>query len=80
MKVHERDKMYMGVLVPTDYRIARLACALDTEQDPEMWSCTVIGQELPGGAVVGTTLDFDETEDFEVEINQWATNNDYNIV
>lgn len=66
--------------MPTDYRIGRLTCNLDLEQDPAIWTCNIIGQELPSGEVVGGNINFEAGDTLDGPMDSWAEDNDYTLV
>lgn len=66
--------------MPTDFRLARLQCNLDIEQDPEVWSCSWIGTERPSGNFVGHTEAVAIGDPVDEEIDNWATDNEYTLL
>lgn len=66
--------------MPSDYRLARIQCNLDREQEPEQWTCSWIGTVLPEGDILGENVSFDVGDDVEDEMTAWLTANDLVLV
>ena len=66
--------------MPTDFRIGRFECIADESYDPVQWYCRVIGQELPGGAIVAANIENVEPDTMDIALDAWASDEDYVFV
>lgn len=66
--------------MPTDFRLRRLECNYDLEQDPALWTCSWIGTEEPGGVINGNASTFDDGETLDDQLDNWAGDNDYTLL
>jgi len=65
--------------MPTDVTIQYLACTLDEEQDPQVWTCNWRLTD-PAGTVLNATTSALVTEDMGEHINDLDELYDYQLV
>jgi len=66
--------------VPSDYRLGKLQCNFDEDQDPEVWVCQWVGQTVPDGAIIGGDATNEPGDEFQNAMDAWLDENEYTLL